>query len=634
MNAQLPIHAYRDTIVSLVRDNQVIIVVGPTGCGKTTVVPRMLLEAGLCKRGIIGVTEPRRIAAISNATYVAGQLGGEVGGVVGYRIRHQNRVDPNATKIAYMTEGMLLREMLSDPILRRYDVAVLDEVHERNVFQDLLMALVKGLLPKRPDLTVVVMSATINEKRFAEYFDAPIVHVEGRMFPVTVTYAPAAADEHVEASVRAVRKLLTQTPGDILVFEPDYASIRDVIAELGNPKGIDVLPLYGNQSPEEQMAVFNRERRSVIVATNIAETSVTLDGVTAVVDTGLIKEMRFYPKTATSSLQVAGHSKAGCIQRTGRAGRVAPGTCVRLYAEEDFRRRHEFTTPEILRTNLNSALLQMRAMGFTEAQIRGFEFMNPPRREFWASAKATLATLGALDPAGELTDKGRMMAQIPLSPDVTAMVLAAQKYRCVRQVITIAASFTTRPVFLRPIGREEEADDAHWQFRNEDSDFLTLLNAVERWRKADDRNGFAERNFLHPAALEEIMQAEVQIAAILAENGIECTSSGDNDGIKCAVASGLLANLLEHDPAHEGGRTYKSRRCDNIFLHRGSVVFQRENPPKFVVAKDIVDTSKRFARQVQVVPARLLKELYGIDTRAHRARARKRFRNTRHGRHH
>ncbi len=629
MEQTLPIHAHRDEIVQLAKEHQVIVVVGETGSGKTTVVPRFLLEGGFCGRGSIAVTEPRRIATVSVATYVARQLGCGLGTTVGYRIRHENRTDPDLTKIAYMTEGVILRELLADPLLSRYDALILDEVHERNLFQDLLMGLVKRLLPKRPDLTVVVMSATINEEKFAKYFDAPVVHVEGRTYPVTVEHLPGGEDDHVSAAVDAVKSALPRTPGDLLVFMPDYASIRDTMARLQDEVDhVDVLPLYGNQSPEEQMSVFSRTKRSVIVSTNVAETSVTLDGVTCVIDTGLIKEMRYFPRTSTSALKVVDHSKAGCNQRAGRAGRTAPGLCIRLYSERSFERRRDFTQPELLRSNLDNAFLQLRAMGFSERQVREIDFMDSPAGAFWANAKETLTALGALDADGDVTEEGLTMAAIPLPPVVSKMVLSARRYRCVKPVLTIAASFSTRPIFLRPMGQEEASDIAHRSFRNSDSDFLTLRNAVERWRIAPDRAAFAERHFLHQVALEEIEKTEAQLAAILEDCCIasDSTDAGNNENVKMAVTCGLIANLLANSGEHGDGRAYRKPRCEGVFIFPGSVVYDKKPPPKFIVAAEIVETTRTYARQVQAVPARWLDEIFGIETHKHRKPRKDRFR--------
>lgn len=631
MDTHLPIMAHRDEIVALVRANPVVIVAGETGSGKTTVVPRFLLEEGLAPHGMIAVTEPRRIAAVSVATYVASQYGEEAGGIIGYRIRHDNRTDPDATRITYMTEGVLLRELLADPLLRRYDVIILDEVHERGVNQDLLMALMKELLPRRPELRLVAMSATIDEGRFAEYFGAPIVRVKGRAFPVTVEWAEHGSDDHVMAAVEKINELLGRTDGDILTFMPDYASIRQTLellalSPVAKSHGITVLPLYGNQSPEEQLAVFSRTGRSVIVATNVAETSVTLDGVTAVVDTGLIKEMRYFPATGTSALKVGRHSKAGCTQRTGRAGRTAPGICARLYTEDDFESRREQTVPEIRRLSLEQVFLQMRAMGFEEKQIKRFDFPDPPNRALWDDARKTLELLGALDERGQITADGAFMAEIPLPPSVTRMILSARKHGCVAPVITVAASFSTRPVFVRPPGREEEADFAHGAFRDPRSDFLTLLNVVRQWRKAQDKPAYAEKFLLHQRALEEIEAVQLQIEEILGEHGIDVTRGSNPDDVGRAIASGLVMNLLES----EGGRAYKSRTQGGIFIFPGSSVYGRQSP-RHVVAAEIVETTRKYARGVQEVPSRWLEEILGKPTHKHRQRTKERYRRH-HGR--
>ncbi len=629
MDASLPILAHRSEIIEMIRANQVVVVAGETGSGKTTGVPRFLLEEGFCGRGMIGVTEPRRVAAISVATYVAGELGGEVGGLVGYQIRHENRTESGVTKIKYMTEGVLLREMLADPLVGKYDVVVIDEVHERGVNQDLIMALVKDMLPRRAELRVVVMSATIDEARFAEYFSAPIVRIEGRMFPVAIEYAESDADDHVLAAVDKAVELLGRTPGDILVFMPDYESIRQTMEALRESRevrdrGVDVLPLYGNQSPEEQLAVFTRRAHSVIISTNVAESSVTLDGVTAVVDTGLIKEMRYYPSTSISALKVVRHSQAGCSQRAGRAGRTAPGICARLFTEDGFAERRPFTVPEIMRTNLDQVFLGMRAMGIEEEAIRRFDFLDIPSHALWEDAKESLTLLGALDKDGELTDDGELMAQIPLPPMVVRMIFTARRYGCVLPVITVAASFSTRPIFLRPPGQEDDAAAAHHGFRDPRSDFLTLLRAIRQWRNAADRAAFAERFFLHQRALEEIDAVETQIAAILAEHDIDVSTGSAPDDIGRSITAGLIANLLES----EGGRAYKGRKHAGIFVFPGSSVYDRDrDAPKHIVAAEIVETKRKYARGVQIVPSRWLEEILQKPSHKHRKRTRERFRN-------
>ncbi len=622
MNEKLPVHAKREDVLGVLRHHQSVVIVGETGSGKTTLVPRFLLEAGYGELGMIGITEPRRIAAVSVADYVSRELASDLGGLVGYQIRHENRTGPE-TRLKYMTEGILLRELLADPLLRRYSAVILDEIHERNVNQDLLLALVRELMPRRPDLKVVVMSATMDDGRVAAYFDAPIVRAEGRVHPVTIEYLDREPDDFVMAAVDASRDLLGRTDGDVLVFVPDYASIRDMI-ELFGRKETDaaILPLYGNQSPEEQMAVFTRTGRSVIVATNVAETSITLDGVTGVVDTGKIKEMRFRPGTSVSALKVVDHSRAGCDQRAGRAGRTAPGICVRLYRERDYRRRRAFTEPEIRRSNLDQSYLQMRAMGFDEDRILGFGFLDPPEPAFWENAKDTLEVLGALDDKGELTELGRLMSDIPLPPTVTKMVVEAKRYGCIAPVITVAASFSTRPVFIRPPGEEEKADDRHRRFRDRRSDFLTLLNVVRAWRKQGENGAaFAAENFLHLRALEEIEAVSAQIAAILKERGFVISTGSHPEEVGRSIAAGLAANLL----TNVDGKSYRSRKRDGIAIHPGSSVYVE--PPRHAVAAELVETTRLYARNLHAVPSRWMQELFPQDRkkRPHRRQKKQRF---------
>lgn len=610
MRTDLPVNAKREEIMSALRRHRIAIIAGETGCGKTTLVPRFILEDGFGGAGTVGVTEPRRIAAVGVATYVASQVGCLLGDAVGYQIRHRNVTDPARTRLKYMTEGILLREMLADPELRKYDALVLDEVHERNVNQDLLLALAKDLLGRRSDLIVAVMSATIDEARFSRYFSAPIVRVEGRAHPVSIEHLDRDPDDFVAAAVEKTRELLRRTSGDVLIFMPDYDSIRaamELLADSRDLGGAGVLPLFGNQSPEEQALVFSRTGRHVIVSTNVAETSVTLDGVTAVVDTGKIKEMRYLPSRAMSTLKVAEHSRAGCIQRAGRAGRTAPGICARLFTARNFARRPEFTEPEIDRVALDQVLLQLTAMGMTDEEIASFDFLSPPAPVAWEEARESLQLLGARSDDGALTDVGRLMSEIPLPPAITRMVLSARRYGCVKPVVTIAASFSTRPVFTRPPGREDAADDAHRRFRHPCSDFLTLLNAVRAWRAAGDgRTAFAEANFLHPRALEEIEATEVQIADILEEHGIERSQGNRPEDIGRAVASGLIANLLMQE---EGKRIYKTRRHNAVFVFPGSSVFDRDPQPRYAVAAEIIETTRAYARGVQEVHPRWLKEL-------------------------
>lgn len=603
---QLPILARREEIVDAIRENRVVVLAAETGAGKTTWVPRFLLEEGFGKGGLIGVTQPRRVAAMSVAAYVAEQMGSGLGAQVGYQIRHDQRLSPK-TAIKFMTDGILLRELQADPLVKQYGVLVLDEMHERNLNQDFILALVKRALERRPDLKVVVMSATLNEKIFADYFDAKIVRIEGRQYPVEVEYLEEMPYDTVESTVMSVAAALMRTRGDVLVFAPDLATINKITSQLAEQKlGVEIHALYGDQSPEEQRRVFVRGGRRVIVATNIAETSITLDGVTAVVDTGLIKQMAYLPHAAMSSLQAVEHSRAGCDQRAGRAGRTAPGLCLRLYTRDNFRDRDAFTPPEILRSSIEQVILQMKAMGMDDATIDSFGFLDAPSLESFAAARKTLRSIGAIDEEGNLTDDGRFMTHIPLPPIVTRMILSARVHGCVEAVVTIAASFSTRSVFVRPQDKQREADQAHAQFRSPASDFLTILNAVEAYRAASNSRAFASKNFLHSRAIEDVLATERQIHGLLEKFEIERSTDRDPYKIGLSVASGLVSRLFVHNGG-KGHAYHQDGTGDDVFIHPSSSLFKYD--PQYFVAADIVETTKVYARMVQAVTRPMLQEL-------------------------
>ncbi len=601
----LPIVAHTRDILEAIRRNQVVVLSAETGAGKTTYVPRLLHENGFGQGGMIGVTQPRKVAAMSVSAFVAEQMGCRLGTTVGYQIRHKRMVD-DRTAIKFMTDGILLRELQDDPLLRKYRVLVLDEMHERNLNQDFILGLVKRALPLRPDLKVVVMSATINEEVFAAYFGAEIVRVEGRRFPVAVEYLDHDLFDPIEAAVEATASVLKRVDGDVLVFMPDRASIDKTARGLADlALGVEILPLYGSQSPEEQYRVFVRRGRRIIVATNIAETSITLDGVAAVVDTGLIKQMTYLPGTGMSSLQAVPHSRAGCDQRTGRAGRTAPGLCLRLYTRFNYDERPAFTPPEILRSSVEQMILQMKAMGMDDATIDDFGFLDAPSGKALAAARATLRSIGAIDGEGNLTADGRFMSEIPLPPVVTRMILSARAFGCVAPVITIAATFSTRDIFVRPQEKKGEADTAHAKFRVPSSDFLMALKAIEAWKESANRWAFARANFLHGRALEEILATERQISDLLIERGIEISQERDAALIAMSVAAGLLGNLL----VHNGGEshTYTGTTCGGVWIFPGSNLFKRD--PHLMVAAAIVETEKAYARGCQVVTLQMLRQI-------------------------
>jgi ATP-dependent helicase HrpA len=439
------------------------------------------------------------------------------------------------------------------------------------------------------------------------------VKVPGRMFPVEVRYLDREPADPVEAAVRAVPQLFAETEGDLLVFVPDYRAIRFLLEELPTrlPPDAEILCLYGDQDPPEQRrAVFGRDpaRRHVIIATNVAETSVTLDGVTAVVDTGLIKVKDYRPGQAFSTLKARWHARAGLDQRAGRAGRTAPGVCLRLMAEENFWRRREFARPEILRTGLDEVLLHLLSLGFSLEDVTAFGWLTPPSAEMWQDAREQLGLLGALTRHGALTETGRLMADLPLPPAVSKMILAAREGQCVDAVVTVAASFGTKPVFLRPPGEEDTADEAHARFLNPHSDFLTVLKTVAAWRRepAGTREAFCAEHYLNHRALTEIEAVRRQLHELLKEHDIEVSDGTDPAAIGKAVTAGLLRNLLEQ--SRDDSRVYHAAHCRGVYFSPDSALAARENFPPFAVCAEVCETTRPFARRVQAVPSQWLKE--------------------------
>lgn len=608
MNTPLPIEAHFTEIVDTVRRHQVTVIAGETGCGKTSRVPLMLLDDWSGNAGQIICTQPRRIAAMAVSAYAASLRGTELGTEIGYQIRHKN-VSGVETRVKYATEGILLREMRSDPLLTKYAVIILDEVHERGINQDTLMALMPELLAKRPELKLVLMSATLDEQRFAEAFNAPVIRTDGRTHPVRIEYVGSSSDVTRHAAGVTARAL-RETVGDVLVFMPDERHIRATVSLLEERfPDLGIHALYGNQSPAEQRAVLDRTGRSVIVATNIAETSLTLDGLTAVVDSGLIKEMSYDPAWAASTFRVVPHARAGCDQRAGRAGRTQPGVCYRLYDEADFLKRPAYTVPEILRSSLEPVLLALKGIGLEDDAIRELPFLNRPSAALWDDARDRLILLGGLTPDGRLTKDGERMSDIPLPPAVTRMVLAAADLGCARPVATIAATFATRPVFVRPQGEEAESDAAHERFRVETSDFLTTLKAVTAWRMNRDRAAFATMHYLHQTALEEILDVEAQIIALLEEDNVPVTDTRSIEAVGKSIAKGLIANLLMKDPGSSG---YRSRRLKGIGIFRGSALYGRVSPD-YLVASGVIESTQTYARGLHAVPAAWLPDIIPDD---------------------
>jgi len=485
--AELPVSQRKDDLLAAIRDHQVVIVAGETGSGKTTQLPKICLELGRGVRGQIGHTQPRRLAARTVAQRIAEELAVPLGGAVGYQVRFTDRASED-TVVKLMTDGILLNEIQRDRTLSRYDTLIIDEAHERSLNVDFILGYLKQLLPRRPDLKVVITSATIDPERFSRHFDAPIVEVSGRVYPVEVRYRPIVDDsvestddsdrDQIDAICDAVDELLAEGPGDVLVFLSGEREIRDTadaLAKLRRP-GLDILPLFARLSTAEQHRVFqDHSGRRIVLATNVAETSLTVPGIRYVVDAGTARISRYSHRLKVQRLPIEPISQASANQRKGRCGRVADGICIRLYAEDDFLARPDFTEPEILRTNLASVILQMTALGLGD--LAAFPFVDPPDRRQVADGMALLHELGALD-GSRLTALGRKLAQLPVDPRLGRMVLEADRNSCVPEVLVIVAALSIPDPRERPADKQQAATEKHVRFADPDFHHLPQPLAV------------------------------------------------------------------------------------------------------------------------------------------------------------
>jgi len=600
---QLPVYEQKQRILDTLSENQVIVVESPTGTGKTTQIPQILYNAGYARSGMIGVTQPRRIAAVSVCEYIAWQLGKTVPEIIGYKMRFDDHTDPT-TQIKIMTDGILLQEIKADYHLSRYNVIMVDEAHERSLNIDFILGLLKRILGERPSFKVIISSATINAEVFSEYFDeCPIVKIDAKAYPVKTIYEPPKAEGDYDELQAKIQEIVSRdvkngrAKGDFLVFLSGVRAIKDCIAAVKKLKEagrLEPLPLYARLSSDEQEKVFQDYpgKLKVIVSTNIAETSVTIDGVTTVIDSGLAK-MNFYNKrTFTSSLVEVPISRASCNQRKGRAGRTAPGNCYRLYTRQDYDGRPLFTTEEIYRTDLSEVVLRMAELGIRD--FESFDFLSQPDKPGILSAVQTLMLLEALDERRELTRIGQMMTQFPMLPQHSrAIVEAIMHYPNVIEEVLIAASFlTTNNPFLLPIGEEMEARKAHHAFRDPYGDFISYLKIYRGFLQAGNRKAFCDRSYLDMEVLEEIVNIKEQLEEIVSTMGVPILSSRNIREYLCAVSRGLIQFVCRRS----GRGIYSTLTAGKIFIHPGSVMFQ-ENP-EYIVAGEIVKTTRMYARSV------------------------------------
>ncbi len=610
----LPVYRHKETILEYIKNNKVIVIESPTGSGKTTQLPMILYEAGFSTNGIIGVTQPRRIATLSVCDYIARQLGCDVPGTVGYKMRFADQTI-SSTKIKIMTDGILLQEIKFDPYLSQYSCIIVDEAHERSLNIDFILGLLKRISNVREDFKIIISSATINTSVFSEYFGGcPVVHIDSKMYPVGIIYDPVPEDAKPEELLLKVgdiveRCIQEEREGDILIFLSGEKMIKDCITMLdASPvrEKLMLLPLYGRLSKEEQERIFIEtppDKTKVIVATNIAETSVTIDGITTVIDSGLAKINTYNTRTFTSSLLEAPISKASCNQRKGRAGRTQPGTCYRLYSKPSFESRVMFTKEEIYRTDLSEVILRMAELGITD--FESFDFISSPERNGIKSAIETLVMLDALNEDNTLTKIGEMMATYPLLPRLSRMLVEAiLKYPDVIEETIIAVTFlSTNSPFLLPQGMEMEARKAHHSFRSKYGDFVSYIDLYDSFVNAEHKDEFCDSNFLDLKVMNEIVSIKEQLEDIVGEQGVPVTSGGSVENYLSAVAKGLIQFVC----VRTGKGAYSSLTAERIFIHPGSVMFH-ENPD-FIVAGEIVRTSRMYAHSVSPLNTEILKRI-------------------------
>src|SRR5512134_3811696 len=614
---ELPVSGRREEIARAIESHPVVIVCGETGSGKTTQLPKICLAMGRGERGLIGHTQPRRIAASSIARRVAQELGTAPGAVVGYKVRFSDHTRPGAS-IKLMTDGILLAETQGDPLLKAYDTLIIDEAHERSLNIDFLLGYLRQLLPRRPELKVIITSATIDAERFARHFGghdapAPVIEVSGRLYPVEVRYRPVVdeddADDRtlMDAIVDAVDELAGVGRGDVLVFLPGEREIREAAEALRkrHPPGTEILPLFARLSADEQERVFKPagSGRRIVLATNVAETSLTVPGIRYVVDSGLARVKRYSYRNKVEQLQVEPISQAAASQRAGRCGRVADGVCIRLYSEEDHAKRPRFTDPEVQRSSLAGVILRMKSLGLGE--VARFPFVEPPPGRAIADGYQLLAELNAVDERNELTATGDELARLPLDPRVGRMLLAARDQHCLHEVMIIAAALSVQDPRERPQDAQDAADNTHRKFADDRSDFLSLLKL---WSFVQERIDHKKSNrkltedlrshFISPRRVREWIDVHAQLAAITGEHGWRINGAPATfEQVHLALLAGLLGNvgtrILDAD---RGEPPYAGARGIKFHVWPGSPLVKKAG--RWVVAAELVETSRLFARTI------------------------------------
>lgn len=597
----LPVFKFRQQLLDAIRDNQLLIVVGDTGSGKTTQVTQYLAEAGYANHGIIGCTQPRRVAAMSVAKRVAEEVGCRLGAEVGYTIRFEDCTSPE-TKIKYMTDGMLQREILLDPDLKRYSVIMLDEAHERTIATDVLFGLLKKTVKRRPDLKLIVTSATLDAEKFSEYFDrCPIFSIPGRTYPVEIMYSKEPESDYLDAALVTVMQIhLTEPPGDILLFltgQEEIDTSCEILYErmkaLGpNVPELVILPVYSALPSEMQSRIFEPAPpggRKVVIATNIAETSITIDNIYYVVDPGFVKQSAYDPKLGMDSLVVTPISQAQAKQRAGRAGRTGPGKCFRLYTEAAYQTEMLPTSiPEIQRQNLSHTILMLKAMGIND--LLHFDFMDPPPTNTMLSALEELYALSALDDEGLLTRLGRKMADFPMEPSLAKVLIASVDLGCSDEMLTIVAMLSVQSVFYRPKDKQQQADQKKAKFHDPHGDHLTLLNVYNGWKNAKYSSAWCYENFIQARQMRRAQDVRQQLVKIMERYHHRIVSCGRNTTkVRQALCTGFFRNAARKDP-QEGYKTLIEGTP--VYLHPSSALFGK--PAEHVIFHTLVLTTKEY----------------------------------------
>eukprot|EP00514_Thraustochytrium_sp_LLF1b_P006215 CAMPEP_0184509746 /NCGR_PEP_ID=MMETSP0198_2-20121128/1446_1 /TAXON_ID=1112570 /ORGANISM="Thraustochytrium sp., Strain LLF1b" /LENGTH=1121 /DNA_ID=CAMNT_0026899593 /DNA_START=21 /DNA_END=3386 /DNA_ORIENTATION=+ len=612
----LPIFKLKAGLMQAFEDNQVLVVIGETGSGKSTQMPQYIAEMGFSRHGIVGCTQPRRVAAVSVARRVAEEYGCQVGQEVGYTIRFEDCTGPE-TRIKYMTDGMLMREYLMDGNLRRYSVMILDEAHERTIHTDVLFALLKKLLLKRKDFKLIVTSATLDADKFSSYFfNCKIITIPGRSYPVEIMYAKEPESDYLDAALITVMQIhLNEPPGDILLFltgQEEIDTACDTLFQRMKALGskapeLIILPAYGSLPSEMQSRIFEPAppgARKLVVATNIAEASITLDGVFYVVDPGFAKQNIYNPKLGMDSLVVVPISQASAKQRAGRAGRTGPGKCFRLYTELSYKTEMLPTSvPELQRTNLAMVVLQLKAMGIND--LLNFDFMDKPPMQTLVAAMEGLYALGALDEEGLLTRIGRKLANFPLNPILAKTLVASVELGCGDETVTIVAMLSVENIFYRPKEKQGQADQKKARFFQPEGDHLTLLAVYQAWRKSAYSKPWTFENFIQFRSIQRAQDIRKQLTGIMDRYRMPIETCGRNfKYVQMAIASGFFTHVAKRD-AQEGYRTLVEGTP--VYIHPGSSMFQRK--PEYVIYHELVMTTKEYMRNVMTVKQQWLLEV-------------------------